>query len=159
MKWLSALQHLVASSDPTNPSPDTGMEYYNNVTFTKKVHNGTVWLYANEFAIPFTIGGALTVGATGRKQRIRNRSGSPWVIIGVNLYLDTAPVGSSATLQVNKNGSSAFTISVATTVNESNTPSASNVVVNDGDYLDVDVTAIGSTTAGSDATLTLNFAS
>lgn len=159
MKWLSALVHLVSASDPTNPTPEAGMEYFNTTTATKKVHNGSAWLYANEFVIPFTIGGALTVGVTGRKQRIKNRSGSPWVIVGVNLYLNTAPVGSSATLQVNKNGSSAFTISVATTVNESNTPSSTNVVVADGDYLDVDVTAIGSTTAGSDATLTLNFAS
>jgi hypothetical protein len=135
------------------------MEYFNSTLVVKKVHNGTTWLFANEFALPFTIGGTLSVGVTGRKQRIRNRSGSPWVIVGANLFVNTAPVGSSATLQVNKNGSSAFTISVATTVQESNTPSVTNVVVNDGDYLDVDVTAVGSTTPGADATLTLSIAS
>lgn len=158
-RLLSALRHLVATADPTTPTPVAGMEYYNSTLNVSKIYNGSAWIYKNEFALPFQIGGALTVGVTGRKQRIKNRSGSPWVIIGANLYLNTAPVGSSATLQVNKNGASAFTISVATTVNESNTPSATNIVVNDGDYLDVDVTAIGSTTAGSDATLTLCFAS
>lgn len=159
MKWASALSHLVSTADPTNPAPTAGTEYFNSTNSLKRIHNGSAWLYGNEFILPFTIGGTLSVGVTGRKQRIKNRSGSPWVIVGANLFLNTAPVGSSATLQVNKNGTSAFTISVATTVQESNTPSVSNVVVNDGDYLDVDVTAVGSTTAGADATLTLALAS
>lgn len=107
--------------------------------------------------LPFTIGGTLSVGVTGRKQRVYNRSGAPWFIVGANLFINTAPVGSSATLQVNRNGSSAFPISCGTTVQ--NATSVPNIVVADGDYLDVDVTAIGSTTAGADATLTLSIAS
>lgn len=155
--FLAPLRHLVGSADPTTPTPGAGDEYFNSTTATKKVHNGTAWLYSNEFALPFQIGGPLSVGVTGRKQRLYNRSGSPWLIIGADLFIDTAPVGASATLQVNKNGSSAFTVSVTTGNQEAN--SVPNVVVNNGDYLDVDVTAVGSTTAGADATLTLCIAS
>jgi hypothetical protein len=156
---LAAIRQLVRSADPTTPTPSAGDEYFNSTTNTKKVHNGTGWIYANEFVLPFSIQGALSVGVTGRKQRIYNRTGSPWTIVGVQLWVNTAPVGATATLQVNKNGASAFTISVATTVQGSSSPSATNIAVADGDYLDVDVTAVGSTTPGSDATLTLSVVS
>lgn len=158
-KFLAAIRHLTAATDPTVPTPAIGDTYWNSANSAMRVHNGTAWLYANEFALPFTIGGTLAVGVTGRKQRVYNRSGSPWLIMGVQLWVNTAPVGASATLQLNKNGSSAFTISVATTVQASNSPSATNITVADGDYIDVDVTAIGSTTPGADATLTLAIAS
>lgn len=157
MKLLTALVQLVSAADPTIPSPTAGTEYFNSTSNTKKVYNGTAWIYANEFVQPFTIGGALSVGVTGRKQRIYNRSGSPWLIVSADLYINTAPTGASATLQVNKNGASAFTISVTTGTNVAST--TPNVTVANGDYLDVDVTAIGSTVAGSDATLTLSIVS
>lgn len=156
MKWLSAVVHLVSGSDPTNPTPEAGMEYFNSTNSIKRVHNGTSWLYANEFALPFTIQGTLSVGVTGRKQRLYNRSGSPWYIIGADLYLNTGAAGGiGTTFQVNRNGSSAFAVSV-TGQTATGTP---NYVVNSGDYLDVDVTGVGSTTAGADATLTLSIAS
>lgn len=156
-RFLAPLRQYVGTADPTTPTPGAGDEYYNSTTATKKVYNGSNWLYANEFIQPFTIGGALTVGITGRKQRIYNRSGSPWLIVGADLYIDTAPTGASATLQVNKNGSSAFTLSVTSGTQTAN--SAPNVTVATGDYLDVDVTAVGSTVAGSDASLTLSIVS
>lgn len=156
-RFLAPINHWVGAADPTTPTPTVGDEYFNSALGVSKIYNGTNWLFKNEFAIPFTIGGTLSVGVTGRKQRIRNRSGSTWLVLGANLYIATAPVGSSATLQVNVNGSSSFSISCATTVNEANT--TPGVTINDGDYVDVDVTAVGSTTAGADATLTLNFGS
>lgn len=156
-RLLAALRHLVATADPTIPTPQSGMEYFNSTTSVKRVHNGTAWLYANEFAVPFTIQGVLSVGVTGRKQRIYNRSGSPWVLVGLNLYINTGPVGADASLQVNKNGSSAATITVTGGTNNANTSPA--LTIADGDFLDFDITAVGSTVAGSDATLTLCLAS
>ena len=157
MRILSAFQHLVSSSDPTNPTPTAGAEYFNSANAVKKVYSGSAWLYANEFSMPFTLQGLLAVGVTGRRQRVYNRSGSPWLIVGADLYLATAPTGAGATLQVNKNGASAFTISVAATVQTANSSPA--VAVANGDYLDVDVTAVGSTIPGADATLTLSIVS
>jgi hypothetical protein len=154
MKFLTALQQIVLGSDPTGVQ---GLEYFNSTSNTKRIYNGTTWLYSNEFVQIFSVGGALTVGVTGRKQRLYNRTGSPWVIVGADLYINTAPTGASATLQVNKNGASAFTISVTTGTNTAN--STPSVTVANGDYLDVDVTAVGSTVAGSDATLTLSIVS
>lgn len=155
MKWLSLITHLTATADPSGGT--AGSEYFNTTSVLKRVHNGTAWLYANEFAIPFTIQGVLSVGVTGRKQRVYNRSGSPWLVVGLNLYINTGPVGADASVQVNKNGSSAATITVTAGTNNANTSPA--LVVADGDFLDFDITAVGTTVAGSDATLTVCLAS
>lgn len=156
-QYLAAIRHLVRSADPTIPTPGTGDEYFNSTSATKKLYNGSAWLYSNEFIQVFSIQGALAVGVTGRKQRIYNRSGSPWLLVGLNMYLGTASTGADVSAQVNKNGTSFATITVTATTNNANTAPGS--VVSDGDYLDVDVTAVGSGVAGADATLTFNFAS
>jgi hypothetical protein len=158
VKWLSAITHLVSGSDPTNPSPSSGTEYFNSTYNVKKVHNGTTWLFANEFILPFTIGGTLSVGVTGRKQRVTNHSGSPWLVLAADLHIDTGPLGGSgSTIQVNLNGSTAFSVTVASGNNDAT--SSPNFVISNGDYLDVDVTVVGSTVAGADATLTLSIVS
>jgi len=156
-RFLTAIRHLVSTADPSTPTPSAGDEYFNSTTGAKKIHNGTAWVWSSVFIQPFTIQGALTVGITGRKQRLYNRSGSPWTIVGADLYIATAPTGSGVTVQVNKNGASLFTLSVAAAGNAAN--SAPNAVVANGDYLDLDVTAIGSTVAGSDLSFTLSIIS
>jgi hypothetical protein len=156
-QFLAAIRHLVRSADPAIPTPGAGDEYLNSTSNVKRYYNGSSWEYSNEFAGTFNIQGPLAVGITGRKQRLYNRSGSTWYLIAANLYVDTAPVGSNATLIVNKNGSAVITTLVlsGTNVGTANP----TVTVSDGDYLDVDVTTVGSTVAGADATLTLSFAS
>ena len=71
----------------------------------------------------------------------------------INAYVGTAPVGSSITLNVKKNGSTVDTVSIG----DGNTSStnASTSSYNKGDYLTVDITQVGSSTAGAD--LKINF--
>jgi hypothetical protein len=157
-KNLAPIQHLVSAADPAIPTPSAGDEYFNSGSSIKRVHNGTAWLNSNEFVQVFSIQGTLSVGVTGRKQRIYNRSGSPWLVVGAQLYIDTAPTGTVVTLQVNKNGSLGFPLSVSAAGSHVGN-SSPNLIVADGDYLDVDVTAVGSTVPGADATLTLAIAS
>lgn len=156
-RFLAAIRHLVATADPTSPTPGAGDEYFNSTSNVKRVHNGTNWLYSNEFSQVFSVQGTAAVGVTGRKQRLYNRSGSPWLVVGLNLYIATAPTGADVIGQLNKNGSSAAVITVTATTNNANT--SPGVVVNDGDYLDFDFTQVGSTVAGADATLSLSVAS
>jgi hypothetical protein len=155
VKILNALGLPTRASDPGSAS--AGDVYFNSTLAIAKIYNGTTWGPLNEFALPFSINGALTVGVTGRKQRIYNRSTSAWVVVGADLYINTGPTGSAATIQLNKNGASAFTLSVAAGGTEAN--SAPNTIINVGDYIDFDVSAVGSTVAGSDLTLTLVIAS
>lgn len=157
-RLLAALKQLVATADPTVPTPVAGMEYFNSTSNAKKVYNGSGWVYANEFVLPFTIGGTLSVGVTGRKQRITNHSGSPWLIVGADLHIDTAPVGGiGATIQVNVNGASAVALTVGSGSNDAT--ASPNYAIANGDYMDVDVTGVGPTTPGADATLTLSVVS
>jgi hypothetical protein len=157
-KHLAPIQHLVSLADPTIPTPSAGDEYFNSTYNIKKVYNGAAWTFANEFILPFTIGGTLSVGVTGRKQRVTNHSGSPWLVVTADLHIDTGPLGGSgSTLQVNSNGSIAFSVTVASGSNDAT--SSPNFMINNGDYLDVDVTVVGSTVAGADATLTLSIVS
>ena len=69
-------------------------------------------------------------------------------------YVQTAPVGSSLSLRVNKNGSSIQTPTI-TTGNTSGSLTGLSDTMNAGDYLTVDVTAVGSSTAGSDLNLVI----
>ena len=70
-------------------------------------------------------------------------------------YVGTAPVGSSINITVNKNGSSAETLSIADgATSASSTP---DVAVSQGDYITVDITQIGSSTAGADLRINLIF--
>lgn len=156
-RFLAPIRHLVGAADPTTPTAAAGDEYLNSSAGVKKYYNGTAWVYSNVFPAIFSVQGTLAVGITGRKQRVYNRSGSPWNLIGMNLYITTGPTGAGATIQVNKNGSSWQTLTVAAGANNANSNPGSSVA--DADYIDVDFTAVGSTVAGADATLTLNFAS
>jgi len=69
-------------------------------------------------------------------------------------YVQTAPVGSSLSLRVNKNGSSIQTPTI-TTGNTSGSLTGLSDTMNAGDYLTVDITAVGSSTAGADLNLVI----
>ena len=69
-------------------------------------------------------------------------------------YVQTAPVGSSLELRVNKNGSSIQTPTI-TTGNTSGSLTGLSDTMNAGDYLTVDITAVGSSTAGSNLNLVI----
>ena len=70
--------------------------------------------------------------------------------------VDTAPVGSDINITINKNGNSAATLTITdgSTKIINNTP---NIAMVEDDYLTVDITQIGSSTAGSDLTITFTY--
>lgn len=74
----------------------------------------------------------------------------------IKAYVETAPVGSAISITVNKNGTSAATPSIsagATTSSEI----TSAVTLSEGDYLTVDITAVGSTTAGENLNIVFKY--
>lgn len=70
--------------------------------------------------------------------------------------VNTAPVGAAINITVNKNGSSGATLVIADGGTKIINSSPSITLAED-DYLTVDITQIGSTTAGSDLTVTFTY--
>jgi hypothetical protein len=68
--------------------------------------------------------------------------------------MHTAAAGSSVNITINKNGSSAATLTFAAGATSSLSNSLSVSLVQ-GDYLTIDITQVGSTTAGADLYLLL----
>lgn len=101
----------------------------------------------------FSRTGAITV-STG-STRLYNDIGRTRTVTAIRAALGTAPTGSAATFQVKKNGVNfGSAVSVAA---GSNTQLASGLSLSwaNGEYLTLDVTAIGSTVAGSEAVVTV----
>jgi len=77
-------------------------------------------------------------------------------IIGMKAHVSTAPAGSAVNIRVNKNGSSLRTL----VINAGSTSANLGGIADDlsaGDYLTVDVTQVGSSTAGSDLALIIRY--
>jgi hypothetical protein len=72
---------------------------------------------------------------------------SSFTISSVSAFLVTAPTGSSAIFRVNKNGTSAATVTI--TASSTSVTSSINISMVSGDYITVDITQIGSSTAGA----------
>ena len=73
----------------------------------------------------------------------------------INAYIDVGPVGNDIGLRINKNGTSATTVTITDgTTSATTTPNVSFV---SGDYITVDITSVGSTTAGSNLYMVLKF--
>lgn len=75
-------------------------------------------------------------------------------------YSKTAPVGADLIFDINKNGSTIWAtqgnrVKVAAAANYGTQTSFDTTSLADGDYLDVDIDQIGSTTAGADITIAL----
>ena len=69
--------------------------------------------------------------------------------------IEVGPVGNDIGLRINKNGTSATTVTITDgTTNATTTPNVSFV---SGDYITVDITSVGSTTAGSNLYMVLKF--
>lgn len=107
--------------------------------------------------IVFSAQSAMTV-RTGKSRIQLLGSG---VIVAVKGYLDTVPTGATTfKVDVNKNGTTIY----GTQANQPTWVASANVATvgshsvttfADGDYLSVDVDAVGSTIAGSDLTITV----
>jgi hypothetical protein len=77
-------------------------------------------------------------------------------IKAISATVGTAPVGSSLVSTVNKNGTTIDTQTIADGA-DSDTNSGLSLSVLNNDYLTVDITQIGSTTAGSDLNVIIEY--
>lgn len=110
--------------------------------------------YYTWFQVVFSVEGDLGVVA----HPLRIYAPVALTIDKVYIAVGTAPVGSAVTVDVNKNGTTIFTdqgkrpsIAAAGYTDESDTPDVTALAA--GDYLTVDVDAIGSSTAGQNLTV------
>jgi hypothetical protein len=150
MKFLMPTSLVSLTADPAGGN--AGDRYFNTTDGVQRIYNGTAWTYANEIIIPFTFQGTLAV--TTGIFRIYNNSSSAWIIYRSDVYIATAPVGASAVFGIRKNGAAAaITLTAATTVNAANSTTKLTVAV--GDYLTIDISGVGSTTAGANAQIVL----
>jgi len=95
--------------------------------------------------------GTLAVN-TGDKRLYMARAGTFGTF---DMYVKTAPSGAALTVTVKKNGSSIGTGTIADGATSGTGQSLSPTSFSAGDYLTVDITQIGSSTAGED--LYINF--
>lgn len=104
----------------------------------------------------FSMNGPIGVRVGGLRLRNPGRS---ITISKVYIDLGTAPVGANAIVDVNKNGVTMFTTQAnrPTVLDGSNAGNATPDVTsfNNGDYITVDIDQIGSTTSGSDLTVSI----
>ena len=77
-------------------------------------------------------------------------------ITKIRKHVATAPVGAALNMTLKKNGSSIKTFSIAAG-GSTNVTDNLNLSVAEGDYLTVDITQIGSTTAGSDLNIVISY--
>lgn len=77
-------------------------------------------------------------------------------VIGLKAHLSSASAGSSVNLRLNKNGSSLRTLNINAGSTDANVTGISDDL-SAGDYLTVDVTQVGSSTAGSDLALIIRY--
>lgn len=127
--------------------------------------NGTEWAPASpaastkHFLLPYSHAGTLAP-TTGTFRLYAERA---MTITQVRASVGTAPTGAALVVDVNKNGTTVFTTqsnrpSIAA---GSNTATATAINVTSlaaGDYLTVDIDAVGSTVAGADLTVTVEVA-
>jgi Repeat of unknown function (DUF5907) len=108
-------------------------------------------------SVSWGIDGAVTV-RTG-KARIYNDSGRTRTLVSARATVDTAPTGASLIVDINKGGSSVMTTrpTIAVSTNTNKSTAFSDATWPDGTYLTVDVDQIGSTVAGSDLAVTVEW--
>lgn len=92
--------------------------------------------------------------------RIYNLTGRALTINRVHIAVNTAPTGAAILVDVNENGVTIFTVqgnrpTILATAFTGQTTTIDDPSWADGNYLQVDVDAIGSVTPGSDLTITV----
>lgn len=120
--------------------------------------DGTWVAPSNYGPLVFTMPGALTTGA-GTKRLYVGRSLS---IANVTVGVNTAPTGASIIVDVNKNGTTIFTtqgnrptIAASGFSDVSSVPDVTSLA--SGDYITVDIDQVGSTVAGSNLVISIEF--
>ena len=79
-----------------------------------------------------------------------------YTLNSIKAYIDTAPVGAAINLDVKKNGTSLQTLSIADGASTGSQTSLTHSIAAD-DYLTIDITQVGSSTAGDNLYLVFTF--
>ena len=109
-------------------------------------------------SVTFGKSGNLAVTTDTTTTKWYNVTGRTLTIIGVHANVLTAPTGAAIRVDVHKNGTTIFTdqtkrvnIAVSTTADASDAPDVTTIA--DGEYLTVNIDAIGTTITGADITV------
>ena len=143
--FRNALQPLKLSFAPTGTF--TGGEVYFNTTLNAlEIYNGTAWIpLLSRETMRWSLAGAVSVANGALRLPIQYAC----TVVTINAIINTPPAGAAINIRVNKNGTSAATLSIAASANTGSNASP-GITLASGDYLTVDLTQVGSTTAGSD---------
>lgn len=161
--WLATIEYLGAGSFPYMLGDY--VTYLNRFWISLSDNNsgtpGTSgWLEFHPIAADsqtFSYGGALTAGYVG-SHRIYNDSGRTRTITKARASVGTAPTGASVVVDVNIDGTTAFTTKPTIAAAAfTGTATPSTAAWPDGSYLTVDIDSVGSTVAGSDLTVTISY--
>lgn len=121
--------------------------------------SGSTWrTISTTETLTFTIPGNLVVG-TGQARWYAQRA---ITISNVRVSVGTAPTGSSAIFDVNRNGTTIFstqvnrpTVAVSGFTDLSSVPDTTSIA--SGEYITIDVDQIGSSTAGANAVIQIDY--
>jgi hypothetical protein len=146
---LSTLTNLALTGVPTSPTAATSV---NNTQIASTAYVTTAVAAGSSTSIikTYNYSGTLAT-STGS---LRFYSSGSYTLSSADIHMHTAAAGSSVNITINKNGSSAATLTFAAGATSSLSNSLSVSLVQ-GDYLTIDITQVGSTTAGADLYLLL----
>jgi len=132
---------------PTAPTADAAI---NNTQLATTAYVTTAVAAGSSIIKTYNYSGTLAT-STGS---LRFYSSGSYTLSSADIHMHTAAAGSSVNITINKNGSSAATLTFAAGATSSLSNSLSVSLVQ-GDYLTIDITQVGSTTAGADLYLLL----
>ena len=152
-------QEVTAAGSYNDASVDTHLNTSTANTNEVLSYNGTDYAWVAQPTVPvqefikaYRYDDTLAV-STGEKRLYLQKA---YTLKSIHAYVDTAPTGASVNLDILKNGTSLQTVSIAAGATKGTQTSLSHSIAAD-DYLTVDITQIGSTTAGSDLYLVFTF--
>jgi hypothetical protein len=154
----------VTASDTAPASPSAGDLWFHTTQLKLYVYysdgSSNQWVQTNsgvgnrvdEFIKAYRYQGTLAINTGDTRLYLQDS----YILKGIHAYVDTAPTGSSVITDVKKNGSSLQTITVAAGNTTTSNTSLSHTFVS-GDYLTVDITQVGSSTAGENLYMVFTF--
>ena len=152
-------QEITSAGSYNDASVDTHLNTSTANTNEVLSYNGTDYAWVAQPTVPvqefikaYRYDDTLAV-STGEKRLYLQKA---YTLKSIHAYVDTAPTGASVNLDILKNGTSLQTVSIAAGATKGTQTSLSHSIAAD-DYLTVDITQIGSTTAGSDLYLVFTF--